>query len=189
MGADAKRRLAILLGILLYLNGCRRVQGITENHLLCAGVNAQRAVFLHDFHQLPVVVPAVHAQALEQVGKVLRKIQAENVPPETVVKVSAQCPAERVAPEVHGNVVCHLRTIHAPNGANKFVRHRAHGQHIVLHGKVHVARTDKPPLPLPAAGSVLHCRTTVSSASNDARRRVPKSLYMQPASSSRLPFP
>ena len=148
VGAYPERGLAVVPGILLYLDGLLGIQGVAEDDLLALGVDAQRAVFLHNLHQLLVVVAAVDAQSFEEVGKVFREVHAEYVPPEAVVEEGTQRTAEGVAPVVHGHVVGHLRAEHAPYGTDKFVSHGAHRQQVVLHGQVYVAGADKPAGPL-----------------------------------------
>ena len=70
MGTDTERGLAILLRIALDFDGTCRVERVAEYHLLRPRVNAQRAIFLHNPHQLLVIVATIYTQALEQVGKV-----------------------------------------------------------------------------------------------------------------------
>ena len=45
-------------------------------------------------------------------------------------------------PRAHGDVVGHLRTIHGSDGRNVLMCHGANRFHVVLHGQIHVARTD-----------------------------------------------
>ena len=56
-----------------------------------------------------------------------------------------------MSPCVHGNVVCHLRTVHAPYGADELVRHGAYRREVVLHGEVDVAGAHETSLPVVAA--------------------------------------
>ena len=78
-------RLAIPLGVTLDLNGGGGVESVTEYDLFRLGVYAQGTVFVYYFHQLLVIVAAIDTQSLEKVGEILREIQAENVPSETIV--------------------------------------------------------------------------------------------------------
>ena len=134
VGAYAEGRLAVVRGVTLDLKGVVHVQGIAEYHLFGAGIYAEGAVLVHYAHELFAVVPAVHSQPLEQVGKVLRKVQAENIPAETVVEESAEGSPESVAPAVHGYVVGHLRAVHAADGADELVGHGPDRDEVVFHG-------------------------------------------------------
>ncbi len=96
--AYAEGRLAVVRGVTLDLKGVVHVQSIAEYHLFGARIDAEGAVLVHYAHELFAVVPAVHSQPLEQVGKVLRKVQAEDVPAETVVEEGAEGTPESVAP-------------------------------------------------------------------------------------------
>lgn len=71
VGADAKRRLAHLRGIVLYLDGLIGGEGIGEDDLLGTAVDVERLVFVANLAQFLTVVTAVHAQSLEQIGEVL----------------------------------------------------------------------------------------------------------------------
>ena len=157
VGAYAEGRLAVVRGVTLDLEGVVYVKGVAEYHLLGTGIDAKGAVLVHDAHELFAVVPAVHSQPLEQVGEVLRKVQAEDVPAETVVEEGAEGSPESVAPAVHGYVVGHLRAVHAADGADELVGHGADRYEVVFHGQVDIARAYEAPGPLTASRAVLHC--------------------------------
>ena len=53
-------------------------------------------------------------------------------------------------------MISHLRPVHAADGADKLVSHRAYWQHVVLHRQVDISRSDKTPRPLAALIAVLH---------------------------------
>ena len=95
-----------------------------------------------------MVVAAIDAQALEEVGKVLREVHREDVPAEAIIEERSKGSAEGVAPGIHRHVVGHLRTIHAGNSAHELMGHRAHGREVVLHGEIHVARAYETTFPL-----------------------------------------
>lgn len=156
VGADAERGLYVALGVALYGDGRVGVEGVGEDHLLGLRVDAQRLVLVDDLHQLLMVVAAVDAQALEQHGEVLGEVEREDVPSEGVVEIGAQCAAEGVAPGLHGQVVGHLRAVHATDGTDELVGHRADGRQIVLHGEVDIAGAYELAGPLSGLVAVLH---------------------------------
>jgi hypothetical protein len=75
-------------------------------------------------------------------------LSAEDVPPEGVVEIGSEGSVERMAPGVHGDMVGHLRPVHATDGADKLMRHRADGCEVVLHGEVDIARSYEAALPV-----------------------------------------
>ena len=148
MRADAKRRLTIVDGILLNGNRTISVEGIREDDLLRARVDAELLILGGNLHELLVVVATIDAEALEEVGKVLREVHREDVPAEAIIEERSKGSAEGVAPRIHRHVVGHLRPIHAGNSAHELMGHRAYGREVVLHGEVHVARAYEATFPL-----------------------------------------
>ena len=147
VGPDAERGLAILPREALDLDGAVRVEGIAEDHLLGARVDAQRAVFVDDLAQLFAVVAAVDAQPLEEVGEILREVETEDLPSERVVEIGPQGAAEGRSPALHRQVVGHLRAVHAADGRDELVGHRSDGCQTVFHGQIDVARPHEPAVP------------------------------------------
>ena len=152
----SERGLAIFPGILLYLNGLVCIECVAECHLLGFRVNTQRTVFPHDFSQLLPVVSAVHPQSFEEIGEVLRKVEAEYVPTESVVQVGAQRAPERLTPGIHRYVVRHLRTVHSSYGRYEFMGHRAYRGQVIFHGQIHVAGSHEFSVPLTTRATIFH---------------------------------
>ena len=61
-----------------------------------------------------------------------------------------------MSPSVHGDVVGHLRAVHATYGCYELVRHRADGRQIVFHGEIDVARPHESALPVACLLAVFH---------------------------------
>ena len=140
VSAYAERGLAFALGVFVDADGAVGVERVAEYDLLGRRVDSQLTVFVDDEVELLEVVAAVDAQPLEHIGEIFREVEAEYAPAVCVIEICAESSAVGVRPLAHGDIVCHLRTIHAGNGADEFVGHCAHRRQVVEHGEVDVAR-------------------------------------------------
>ena len=121
-------------------DGFVHIQAVAEDDGLLRRVDAQLFVFLDDLLQGLVVVAAVDAQAVEQLGVQLGEVLEESLARVGVVEEHTQAAGIHVLPVVHGDVVGLVVAVQGA-GLDELVAHGADGGEVVLHGQQHVGGT------------------------------------------------
>ena len=60
------------------------IERIAERHLFGVRIDAERLIFFDDLVKLFKIITAVDTKPFEEIGKIFREIETEDIPPDTV---------------------------------------------------------------------------------------------------------